>query len=111
MVRLWTNQLTTNTKKLLGVGLDLILTSENPEEGLGYVKFVLNDLENDFFYRDTHLNHQTYLSASRSNDNVVFADANGGNFDNNDFVSSTPRHKLRMSPDHIQSPIDSTTQL
>jgi len=41
-----------------------------------------------FFNRDTPLNHQTYLSASRSNDNVVFADANGGNFgaDNNEFV-------------------------
>ena len=82
---------------------------------------------NYFNFRESPSNNQTYLTASRTNDNVVYGlDNSGRDFDTSgrhsgngnsppdfgtgrDFTSSTPRHKFRTSPD--RSPISSTTQL
>ena len=54
-----------------------------------------------YFYRESEVN-PNYLSASRTNENVIF-----GNGSTPEFVSSTPRRKKSSS----KSPIDSTTQL
>merc|ERR1712241_1356204 len=59
------------------------------------------DLDDSFFSRENDVN-PNYLSASRTNENVIF-----GNGSTPEFVSSTPRRKKSSS----KSPIDSTTQL
>ena len=58
-----------------------------------------------FFFSEVSPGNPNYLSASRTNENVIF-----GNGTNPEFVSSTPRRKKSSSSD-LQSPIDSTTQL
>jgi len=58
------------------------------------------DLDDSFFSRESVPDNPNYLSASRTNENVIFGSSP-------EFVSSTPRRKKSSS----KSPIDSTTQL
>ena len=53
-----------------------------------------------YFFRESVPDNPNYLSASRTNENVIFGSSP-------EFVSSTPRRKKSSS----KSPIDSTTQL
>ena len=67
----------------------------------------LNLIFNFFsFFSERSPSNPNYLSASRTNENVIF-----GNGTNPEFVSSTPRRKKSSSSADVQSPIDSTTQL
>jgi len=90
------------TKDKTGDSLSTMKTSGefDSSKDTSHYSTLEGDLDDSFFSRESVPDNPNYLSASRTNENVIFGSSP-------EFVSSTPRRKKSSS----KSPIDSTTQL